>query len=341
MEHQVTLFKGEQMEELVRNYFLTLGYYVVRGIKYKYEGIEITDVDVYLYMRSSTLSRERINVDLKNKKSPQTFERILWANGLRKLLGFDSCIVATTDQRPVIHSYGQLHETTILDGAFLAKLKTSNITNRLTEEDLLLELSKCKSYKTFANRDWRYIYDLGKSRLLSEQDFSGFNATLETLRYFVEKVIVDDQKRTIATRMVYITLSQLLIIIDYIIKDIAFLEQPIREKVLSDGFKFGNLGKGGADKILAIATQISGNKSSQEFLRSLDNIPTDILKEFFGKNDNVRNLFQWAKELEAHGFNREFIDPNQIDTALKGILSVILDFTNVDRKKFFNAYGGT
>ena len=53
MENQTTLFKGELMEELLRNYFHNLGYYVVRGIKYKYENFDITDVDLYLYGRLS------------------------------------------------------------------------------------------------------------------------------------------------------------------------------------------------------------------------------------------------------------------------------------------------
>lgn len=32
MENQTNLFKGELMEELIRNYFISLGYFVVRGI---------------------------------------------------------------------------------------------------------------------------------------------------------------------------------------------------------------------------------------------------------------------------------------------------------------------
>lgn len=102
------------MEELLRNYFLNLGYYVIRGVKYKYEGFDITDVDLYLYGRSSSLTRERINVDIKNKKTPQAFERILWVNGLKELLKFDSCIVATTDQRSVINAFGHLHNLSLI-----------------------------------------------------------------------------------------------------------------------------------------------------------------------------------------------------------------------------------
>lgn len=338
MENQQTLSKGELMEELLRNYFLNSGYYVVRGIKYKYEGFDITDVDLYLYGRSSSLTRQRINVDIKNKKTPQAFERILWANGLMKLLNFNSCIVATTDQRPVIHTFGQLHNTIIMDGAFLAKLRSNTFPDRLTEEELTIRLSKHKSYKTFDNKDWRYIYETSKSKLLTEQDYSGFNSALSNLIYFIEKVLTDEQKREDATRMIYLVLSHMLIIIDFIVKDIAFLDTPDREKKLSDGFKFGNLGKDGVDKIISMAVQISGNKSANSFLKSLESIPTDILRDFFSKNDNTKNLFNWSREFEQLGYKKQFIDPDKIDAPLKGVLSVMLDFAKIERKKFFDIY---
>lgn len=330
--------KGELMEELIRNYFLNSGYYVVRGVKYRYESNDITDVDLFLYGRSSSITRQRINVDIKNKKSPQAFERILWANGLRELLGFDSCIVATTDQRPVIHKFGQIHKTIILDGAFLAKMRSNSYPNRLTEEEVISKFSQHKSYKTFDNRDWRYIYEESKSKLLIEQDFAGFNSELTYLNYFIEKIVTAPQKREDATRMTYLIISHLLITIDFIIKDIAFLDNSDRERKLSDGFKFGNLGKDGVDKIISMAVQISGNKSANSFLKSLDNTPTDILRDFFSKNENTKNLFNWAREFEHIGFNREFINPESIEPSLKGFLSLLLDFFGIERKKFFELF---
>lgn len=338
MENKQTISKGELMEELLRNYFLNSGYYVVRGVKYQYEGLDITDVDLYLYGRSSSLARHRVNVDIKNKKSPQAFERILWANGLRELLSFDSCIVATTDQRPVIHSFGQKHNTIVLDGTFLSKLKSTSSSERLTEEELLNKISKYKSYKSFNNKDWRFIYELSKSKLLTEQDFSGFNAELGYLGYFIEKVLTDEQKREDAVRMTYLILSHILITIDFILKDIAFLDTNNKEKKLSDGFKFGNLGKDGVDKIISIAVQISGEKSASSFLKALENIPTDILRDFFSKNENSRNLFNWAKEFERLGYNRQFINPENIESPLKGTLSVMLDFFGIERKNYFELF---
>lgn len=335
METQQTLFKGEFMEEQLRNYFLSLGYYVVRSVKYRYENNDITDVDLYLYKRTSSLTRERINVDIKNKKSPQAFERILWVNGVRQLLNFDACIVATTDRRPVIHSFAQLHNTTVLDGAFLAKMRSDASVDRYSEEDFCAGLANVKSYKTFGNLVWRYIYETSKSRLLSEQDFSGFNETLLIINYCIEKILTDPQKRVLATRLMYVIISHLLIIIDYILKDIAFLEQPEREKKLSDGFKFGNLGKEGVDKIIGMAVQISGNKSASSIMKALENAPTDILRDFFAKNEVAKNVFHWAREFESLAFKKDFVSPEQAEPLLKVVISVLLDYNKVDRKRFF------
>jgi hypothetical protein len=335
MDNQQTLFKGELMEELLRNYFLSLGYYVVRGIKLKYENNDLTDVDLFLYGRSSSLTRQRINVDIKNKKTPQAFERIVWANGLMKILNFDSCIVATTDSRPVVQSFAHTHKTTILDGSFLQKLRSNPSSERISEEDLLNELSKHKSYKSFGNKDWRLIYELSKSKLLTEQDFSGFNSSLINFQYFIDKALTDEQKREAAIRMSYIVLSHILIIIDFILKDIAFLEPQDREKKLSDGFKFGNLGKDGVDKIISMAVEISGSKSASGIMKSLENIPTNILKDFFVKNENAKNIFNWAKDFENLGFKKVLTYPDKLDAPLKAIISVMLDFFSIERKKYF------
>jgi len=86
-----TLKKGEATEEILREYFLKLGYFVVRSIPYKYNQFDVTDVDIWLYSRPSPLTRERTNVDVKRKKTPQALERIFWAKGLQQVLSLERC----------------------------------------------------------------------------------------------------------------------------------------------------------------------------------------------------------------------------------------------------------
>ncbi len=340
----MSLFKGEMMEEQLRNYFLNLGYYVVRGVKFRYENFDITDIDLYLYNRSASISRQRINVDIKNKKTPQAFERILWANGLMKLLNFDSCIVATTDRRESVHSFGQKHNTIVLNGNFLKKLQNIKsviklIDERIPEETLLNELSKFRDNNQIGNKTWRDIYENCKSQLLTQLDFSGINALLPIINYFAESILTDVKKREIASRMLYLTSSQFLIMIDFIIKDIAFLEQKDREKKLSDGFKYGNLGKDGINKIVNIAIQISGNKStSSSVLKLLDNLQIRIFKEFFANTENGKNLFNWGKQFESIGYAKHFVNPMELEPPLKAIIAILLDYFEIDRKEFFGIF---
>jgi hypothetical protein len=168
--------KGPAAEEALRNYFLSIGYFVVRGCKFRYDRFDVTDVDLLLYGRSSALHRERINVDIKNKKTPQALERAFWAKGLQTVLGLDACIVATTDSRPDVRAFGLEHGVTVLDGAFLSRLVKSGRSQqaRIPEEALLQQLEKESLGKL--GGDWRGRYEVGKSRLLDSLSFDGCNA---------------------------------------------------------------------------------------------------------------------------------------------------------------------
>lgn len=334
MEKQTELFKGELTEEKLRLYFLNNGYYVSRGVKYEFEGNEITDIDLFLYGRVSSLSRKRTNVDIKNKKTPKAFERILWAKGLQQLLGFDSCVVATSEKKEVISKYGQKNNATILDGNFLQKLSNRE-TNRISEEELLKLFNSVKSYREYKNQSWKILYEKSKSRLLNELDFSGYNSTLLYLRYFMKKCF-DLQKKEIALRATYIIFSHSLIILDYILKDIAFLELNQRILTLSDGFKYGNLGKEGVNRTINMAIKIADSPISMNDIKKLlDTEEIDLLKEFYSNAKTIKNIFRWAISFEEKAFQKTLTKPNNLDIELKGPLALMLDYFKIKRKDFF------
>ncbi len=337
MEKQTELFKGELMEEKLRTYFLNNGYYVSRGVKYNFEGNEITDIDLFLYGRVSSIDRVRTNVDIKNKQKPKAFERILWAKGLQELLRFNNCVVATSDKREDVRKYGLKHEVTILDGNFLQKLPYDSST-RLTEEDLLKLFNSIKSYKEYRNQTWKTLYETSKSRLLNELDFSGYNSTLLYLGYFLKKGF-DKQKKEIALRASYITLSHSLLILDFILKDIAFLEVEKRKETLNDGFKYGNLGQEGVNRTIEMAVSIANSRISvNEIKKSLDTNEMDILKEYYSKAETTKNIFKWAKLFEQLSFQKDLVKPNQLDVDLKSTLAVMLDYYKINRKEYFDIY---
>lgn len=334
MENQQDLFKGELMEEKLRLYFLNSGYYVVRGIKYSFEGNEITDIDLMLYGRVSILSRERTNVDIKNKKSPKAFERILWTKGVQELLKFDNCVVATMDRKDSVRTFAKKHNITLFDGSFLQKLNYT-LVDRISEEELLNEFDKFLSYKEFPNQNWRSLYEKSKSSLLEELDFSGYNTNLLYLNYFFNKTF-DPQKKDAAIRATYIFISHNLLILDYILKDIAFLEPEERKTVLGNGFKYGNLGEEGLKRTIEMAIKISGSKyTASQIKKIVDEIDIEILKEFFSKQETIKNLFKWSISFEKLAFSRTLTMPNNLDIEQKGLIAVFLDYYKLNRKSYF------
>src|SRR5271166_3979663 len=92
--------KGLDFEEALRAYFWQAGYFVIRGVPYLAAGEFVTDIDLWLYERPAALTRRRLIVDAKNRRSPKVSERIIWSKGLQAALGVDGAIVATTDKRP-------------------------------------------------------------------------------------------------------------------------------------------------------------------------------------------------------------------------------------------------
>ena len=331
------ILKGELMEEKLRQYFLDNGYYVARGVKYKYDDLDITDIDLFLYSKVSSLSRERINVDIKNKKSPKAFERIIWTKGLQNLLLFDSCVVATSEKRDSIRQYGKKHNVLILDGEFLQRLNYK-VENRIPEDVFLKDLSRIKSLNVFKNQTWNNLYEDSKSRLLNELDFSGFNKSLITVKYFIEKCF-NPQKREQATRTLYATLSHSLIILDYVLRDIMFLEINLRKETLSDGLKFGNLGREGVNRTIDMAIKITNSKIPANVIKqSIDTNQTDILVDFFSKSDISKNIFKIAVDLENKALSKTYITPDLLDSPIRSLMYLFLDFFSINRKSFYDLY---
>src|SRR5580704_11437008 len=117
--------KGFDLEEALKAYFWQAGYFVVRGIPYRLEGEDVTDIDLWLYERPAALTRRRLIVDVKNRRSPKVSERIIWSKGLQAELGVDGAIVATTDKRPSARRLARSLGITLLDGDAVAKLMQS------------------------------------------------------------------------------------------------------------------------------------------------------------------------------------------------------------------------
>ena len=335
------------MEEALRLYFLELGYYVVRGAKLRHRGTTVTDVDLLLYSRPSSLARELTNVDAKYRKRPQALERILWAKGLQSILAFDRSIVATTDKKPTVKDFGLRHGVTVLDGDFLNRLngRQSELPPRLTDEELDA-LGKRDGLGKLGG-GWIQKADDAKSALLTDLNFSGCNELIDHASFFAEKVAASPGNNVTACRYLYLVASMFLVAVDFSIQSIAFENHERKHEMIRNGFMFGDRGSEGTKSLVntaaaLIKSYLNDGASLADQLRSsvmssYSEIPVGALADYFSRPEVSRNLFSMAVRAESLAFERDFREPDSLDSELQGFLGVVLDFSGIERRIFFDA----
>lgn len=337
--------KGANAEEVLRRYFLSLGYFVVRGIAFRYKGFEVTDVDLWLYQRSSLITRDRTNVDVKNKKTPQAIERIFWTRGLQQVLGLERAVVATTDHRQETKSFGLQHGVQVIGGEFLSGLMPvfSDASDRLTEDDLRRLLDARSLVKP--ELVYRRLYTEHQELLLSSLDFNGCNAFLSAMKVLLEDYTAANKVNEAALRLLYIFISYFLVSLDHATYHLANEEPPVRHEVLLEGFLYGAAGKERANEIVNMALGLVASKRddglpssesaalSKEIAAQLNRYPVATLANYFAGKEVSRNLFALAKRFESHGYATALTAPERLEPEAKAVIGVLSDFFDFDRKQ--------
>jgi hypothetical protein len=333
--------KGFAAEEALRGYFISTGHFVVRGIPLVYRNYDVTDVDLWLYFKASSLAAERTCVDVKRKKTPQAMERVLWTRGLKEVLGVDRAIVATTDNRIETSTFGEAHGVIVLQGDFLKKVEANYLSSdRFSEEELFLSL---KTPCVFNSKlDWRIWFLRMKARLLYSLNFDGCNSFLLGI-----DLLLNEYRATggseIPVRLLYALMSYLLICVDYVSRALVSLDSSSRALRLIEGFRYGEAGYQRTKDVMQMALELLGHLGKtdlfsreslrKEFDRQVSDYRTEILGEFFSKSESLKALFSLAKGFESLAYNRTLQKPNEIPTEMKAVLGLICDFLGHDRKE--------
>lgn len=332
------LKKGENAEERLRLYFLSIGYFVVRSIKAEYKGFDVTDVDLFLYSRSSPISRERTNVDVKMKQRPQALERVFWTKGLKEVLGLEKCIVATTDKRRHVGEFGAENEVLVLDGNFMNKLSSTNRypTERLNEEEFVALLDN------FNTEKWKKDYEEAKSNLLNRFNFDGLNNLLNKIKIFMDEICSGNSHET-CYRALYVYVAYFLITLDYSIKDFSYKDQSDRVNLISDGIRFGEMGKKKSEEIVTMSSALMSsfmnkedydiNAIENEVLSQFMSIPSTDIADYLGSTKMMHRLLPMAVEFEGGAFNKNYIAPMSMSSEVQSILGLLCDFYSIDRKR--------
>ena len=338
-----SIAKGATAEEALRAYFISLGYFVVRSLPFNYKGFDVTDVDVWLYLKSSSLTRERVCVDVKRKKTPQAMERVFWTKGLREVLGVDRAVVVTTDNRRETRQFGVSHGVTVLHGDFLQRVITghSNSSTRISEEQLFSELKvPCV---LDSNISWSRFYREAKATLIVGLNYNGCNELLNRIRLLIEEYLATNKGSKASVRLLYLLTSYFLITLDYSSRLITHLDAKLRKESLAEGFRYGEAGRDRAQEIVDTALQLLADTSSPDLFsrtklkgeveRQLSEYPAEVLAEYFAKSEVLKELFVHACVFEKAAYASQPIMPHQCSSGQKAFLGLLSDFFKIDRKQ--------
>ena len=332
--------KGAELEELVRAYFARQGFFVLRAVPYRFEGEDVTDLDVWLYSRQAASARIRGIVDVKNKRSPKAFERVLWVKGVQAALNFDRAIIATTDTNPKLAKYAQSQKIAVLSKNFLERLgKKLDTDKRLTLEQFTALVQSYPDHKQ--DGDWLRVLGEAKSAVASLSGFPAFNKIMISFRFFAERAEVRMQHREVAVRCALMTSGLACIALDSALERFVFENGDGRFDGLVEGVTYGDTGDGrvkmSIDMALSALSEGMQNgkaiaaQARAQLSKRLSEVRADVIAEHFMREHNAQHLFCVGKELDEAAHAIPLANSGPLSLEARAILGVFADFVGVKR----------
>ena len=337
----MVLAKGAGLEELARAYFARQGLIAIRSVSINFEDEEVTDVDVWLYGRQGGGVRTRALVDVKDKKSPKAFERIMWARGMQLALNCDRAVVATTDTNAKVTRFAQQQKVALLTAAYLRHWSGGDdvLKERLSLEELTSSIQSYAGHKQ--DGDWLKQIAAAKSAVVSLTPYPAFNKAIASFRFFAERAATRPQHRGQALRGAFLSAALACMSLDAALERLAFENPQSRYNLLLSGVTYGDAGdnrvQNSIDMVLSVISH--GVKNGKALARQTSDaleemfagVRAEIIAEFFAKEQNAAHLFPVARELEgrAHARSREGLIGLSVEA--KSIIGVFADFVGAKR----------
>lgn len=255
----MALAKGAGLEELARAYFARQGFVAIRSVSIQFEEEEVTDADVWLYGRQGGGVRTRALVDVKDKKSPKAFERIMWARGMQLALGCDRAVVTTTDNNAKVTRFAQQQKVALLTAAFLRHWAGGDdvLKDRLSLEELIASIQTYAGQKQ--DGDWLKQIAVAKSAVVSLAPYPAFNKAISSFRFFAERAATRPQHREQALRGAFLSAALACMALDAALEKLAFEEPSTRHRLLYSGVTYGDGGdnrvQSSIDTVLAVISK--------------------------------------------------------------------------------------
>jgi hypothetical protein len=346
--------KGPDLEETLKAYFWQAGYFAVRGLPFRLDDEDITDVDLWLYERPAALTRRRVILDAKNKKVPKAAERLVWARGLQSALGVDGAMVASTDKRQSSRRLAKAMGVTLLDGDAISKLTT---TTRLQLDDQYPSEQFDGLFKDVdtsrRSNDWRSALLTVRASLLTSFGVHSANTALRVAGFFGEQAVLAAPKSgpaNAALRGFYSASAYAAIGLDFVLADLAFRSQDERRTALINGIRYGHTGTNEALATVRAAIGLvrqhapNGNSIAKQVERGFQeqaaNVSAETIADYVARLSSADALYIVARELERNAYKIDMVRYDALSVEARSLLGVFIDFHNLSREKIATAGGG-
>jgi hypothetical protein len=344
--------KGAVLEEILRAYFLRVGFFVIRGVPFRLVDQDLTNIDLWLYERPTGTSRRVLVCDIKYKQRPKAVERVFWTSGLRDALGVDGAYIATTDNRRSLRSVAEKLNLKLIDGADIQRIQNSPkvlYKDRIGDEQLIQELQ-------LVDRESRNK-SLTEARLdilsaLSE----GFGApsavrALEAFARLAATVVTchpDSNAARATGRLAYLAAAITCESLDYVSVGAAFRTLDERRELMLKAVRLGALssedgqqrlkfalaliekyGPGGRSAAIAVETGLK---------KELEGVPAEIVADQAIRLLKGDQLFWTGRELEMESYHVALQPFDALSQQSKSMVGALLDYAGVDRQRFAQAW---
>jgi hypothetical protein len=341
----MALSKGPSFEELTREYFLSEGYFALRSVTLRAYGDEVTDIDVWTYRRQST---DRIScvIDVKNKKSPKIFERVLWTKGLQSITKSSRALVATTDANSSASRFAFDNGVQTITKSTIDKEEIrASMSRRMSLEDLVSELKSYEFQKE--DGDWVSRIQDTKSSLVSQTSFQSFNRAMTNFQFFGERLITRPKFEFISVRCMLICASIAMIALDKAFEEIQFDDPATFETFLKNGIRYGdgkserirntigrilNLIESSLENGVAVGRQVASKLDAQ-----FESVRADIITEYFSNPSRLNEVFSVALVFDNMAFSNAGRWNELMTSPSKAILGLLADFASIPRQKIFQS----
>lgn len=344
--------KGAILEEVLRAFFLRAGFFVIRGVPFRFADEDLTDVDLWLYERPTGTARRIQICDIKYKQRPKAVERIFWTHGLAEALDVDGAYVATTDKRKSLRSVAGRLDLQLIDGNDIQRILTSQSTlysDRISDEQLIQELQLVdREFRNKALQEAR----IDILSALSE----GFGApsavrSLEGFSRLAREVVgfhPDSPAARAAGRLAYLAAAIACESLDYVSVKAAFRPLDERRELILNAVRSGALSDVQGQQSLKLALALvekyaPGGKATAVSVetglkRDLEQIPAEIVADQAVRLLKADQLFTTGRELEMASYHVALPPFDQLSVLTKSMLGALLDYGGIDRQRFAHAW---